>query len=119
MVPVEQPQLGRGVTIHTALEDAPTASPNSCSIKVQPGGEHGLAWGICKGKDHGHSSTASARASQVHSKLVRFPQHTGQRGVPRAAANSCVDCALRKDSQTSVGGIQPLCFVLSYALVLD
>lgn len=48
MVPVEQPQLGWGVTIHTALEKASTASPTSCSIEVQPGSEHGLAWGVCK-----------------------------------------------------------------------
>lgn len=76
MVPVEQPQLGWGVTIHTALEKASTASPTSCSIEVQPGSEHGLAWGVCKEEEHGHSSTISARASQVP-KLVRLPEHTG------------------------------------------
>lgn len=61
---------------------------------------------------------ASTRFLPVHSKLARFPQHTKQRHVPRVAVNSCVGCALHKDNQTNVGGIQPVPLVLSCALVL-
>ena len=50
MVPMEQPQLGWGVTVHPALKEASAASPNFCSIGVQPGGELGLAWGIWGGR---------------------------------------------------------------------
>lgn len=67
----------------------------------------------------GTHPTASARVPQVHSRLARLPVHTGQRYVPRGAENSCAGCALCKENQTGVGGIQPTHLVLSYDLGLD
>lgn len=61
---------------------------------------------------------ASTRVLQVHSKLARLPEHTKQRHVLRVAINSCVGCALHKDDQTRVGGIQPMPLILSCAPVL-
>lgn len=61
---------------------------------------------------------ASPNVLEIHSKLARFPQHTKQRHVPRVAVNSCVGCALHKDNQTKVGGIQPVPLMLSCAPVL-
>lgn len=58
---------------------------------------------------------ASTRVIQVHSKLA---SHTKQRHVLKVAINSCVGCALHKDNQTGIGGMQPMPLMLSYAIVL-
>lgn len=56
MVPVEQPQLGWGVAVHTAQEEPLTSNPISGSIGLQLGSERGQAWGICREGEHRRSS---------------------------------------------------------------
>lgn len=56
MVPVEQLQLGRRVTVYAAQEEALPSSPSSGGIRVQLGSERGPAWGVCGEEEHGHSS---------------------------------------------------------------
>lgn len=61
MAPVEQLQLGWGVAVHTAQEEALASGPSSCSIRVQLGSEHGLAWGVCRERSMGTHPMASAK----------------------------------------------------------
>lgn len=110
MVPVEQPQLGRGVAVHTALQEASAASPEALSVGVQPGGERGPAWGVCRGEEQRHSwkTTASARAAW-----------DPRRHWTKAWAQSChKQLGPDKDRQARVGGLQPLGLGLSHTLGL-
>ena len=51
MTPVEQPQLGRGVAVHTAQQEA--SWTGSGGVRVQLGSERGPAWGIWREKSMG------------------------------------------------------------------
>lgn len=115
MVLVEQLQPGGGVAVHTAQKEALPSSPGPSGIEVQPGGERWLARGVCREEEHGHSSHGRC---QGPTSLTRLPEYNGQRQIPRAAPNSCADCALHKGSQTRVGGTQLMLLKLGWALML-